>query len=50
MRAVDDGRERPRRTFDSAADRYQDARPEYPEQLFDTLVLLAGVPISPRSR
>ena len=30
-----------RRTFDFAAGSYQDARPEYPEQLFDTLIELA---------
>jgi SAM-dependent methyltransferase len=32
-----------RRTFDSAADRYDQARPSYPEQLFDDLVMLAGL-------
>jgi SAM-dependent methyltransferase len=30
-------------TFDSAADFYQEARPEYPQQLFDTLVEVAGL-------
>lgn len=30
-------------TFDSAADRYQQARPDYPEELFDVLVDLAGL-------
>jgi cyclopropane fatty-acyl-phospholipid synthase-like methyltransferase len=32
-----------RTTFDSAADLYQRARPEYPEALFDTLAELAGL-------
>ncbi len=32
-----------RRTFDQVADRYQDARPEYPQQLFDALVAEAGL-------
>jgi SAM-dependent methyltransferase len=36
--AVVQDRERLRRTFDRAADLYQDARPEYPEGLFDRLV------------
>ena len=31
------------RTFDSAADIYDAARPSYPEQLFDDLVKLAGL-------
>lgn len=30
-----------RRTFDTAAGTYQDARPEYPDQLFDTLIDVA---------
>lgn len=30
-----------RRTFDSVADEYQDARPEYPDELFDALVATA---------
>lgn len=30
-------------TFDSAADVYQQARPEYPDELFDALVDLAGL-------
>ncbi len=38
-----DDRERLRATFDSAADLYQQARPEYPEQLFETLVDVAGL-------
>src|SRR5215213_7191399 len=36
--AVVQDRERLRRTFDRAADLYQDARPEYPGGLFDRLV------------
>lgn len=32
-----------RQTFDAAADRYDQARPDYPEQLFDDLTLLAAV-------
>jgi SAM-dependent methyltransferase len=43
MPDVGDDARRLRRTFDSAADKYQDARPEYPEQLFDTLIELAGL-------
>ncbi|MPZ94136.1 MAG: methyltransferase domain-containing protein [Propionibacteriales bacterium] len=34
-------RESLRRTFDTAADRYHDARPDYPPDLFDELVRLA---------
>jgi 16S rRNA A1518/A1519 N6-dimethyltransferase RsmA/KsgA/DIM1 with predicted DNA glycosylase/AP lyase activity len=30
-----------RRTFDAAAGTYQNARPEYPDELFDTLIELA---------
>jgi SAM-dependent methyltransferase len=36
-------RERLRRTFDRAADRYDRARPDYPETLFDDLVALTGL-------
>jgi SAM-dependent methyltransferase len=36
-------REQRRVTFDSAADLYQQARPEYPEQLFDALAGMAGL-------
>jgi ubiquinone/menaquinone biosynthesis C-methylase UbiE len=36
-------RERLRRTFDQAADLYQDARPDYPQQLLDRLADLTGV-------
>jgi SAM-dependent methyltransferase len=35
--------ERLKTTFDSAADLYQQARPEYPEQLYDTLIATAGL-------
>jgi len=35
--------ERLKTTFDSAADRYQQARPEYPAQLYDTLIDMAGL-------
>jgi SAM-dependent methyltransferase len=37
----EDAREPLRRTFDSTADLYDAARPEYPEELFDDLVELA---------
>jgi SAM-dependent methyltransferase len=36
-------RERLRQTFDTAADRYQRARPDYPGELFDALETLAGL-------
>lgn len=36
-------RDRLRATFDSAAQLYQQARPDYPEQLYDELVHLAGL-------
>jgi SAM-dependent methyltransferase len=32
-----------RQTFDTAADRYDQARPDYPEQIFDDLTRLAGL-------
>lgn len=38
-----DDRQRLRTTFDSAADLYQQARPDYPEALYDTLVEAAGL-------
>lgn len=38
-----ESRERLRRTFDSAADRYHAARPEYPEPLFETLIEVTGL-------
>jgi SAM-dependent methyltransferase len=42
---VDEGaeRERLRRTFDAVAGEYQDARPEYPEALYEALISLTGV-------
>jgi SAM-dependent methyltransferase len=40
---LDDERERLRRTFNQAADRYDRARPDYPDVLFDDLVELAGL-------
>jgi len=43
MTGVDDDREQLRLTFDSAADRYDRARPDYPDELFDELVRLAGL-------
>jgi len=36
-------RERPRETFDQAAEIYQRVRPDYPEALFDDLIILAGL-------
>ena len=42
MAGVDD-REQLRQTFDSAAGRYHQARPDYPAELFDKLVRLAGL-------
>jgi SAM-dependent methyltransferase len=38
-----DERERLRATFDRAADRYQRARPDYPQELLDALVEMTGV-------
>jgi SAM-dependent methyltransferase len=40
---VADDRTRLKTTFDSAADRYQNARPEYPGPLYDALIELAGL-------
>jgi SAM-dependent methyltransferase len=40
---VADDRTRLRTTFDSAADRYQSARPDYPDALYDALADLAGL-------
>lgn len=40
---VADDRERLRTTFDSKAGRYQQARPEYPDQLYDLLVETVGI-------
>lgn len=45
---VTDDRQQLRGTFDSAADLYQEARPEYPEQLYDTLVETAGLDVGDR--
>ena len=39
----EDKREELRQTFGQAAERYDRARPEYPEALFDDLVTLAGL-------
>jgi len=36
-------RDRLRTTFDSAADLYQEARPKYPDEIFDELAALAGL-------
>jgi SAM-dependent methyltransferase len=41
--ATDDDREGLRRTFDSAAEGYDAARPTYPDALFDALVALSGI-------
>ena len=38
MAEMTDERESRRTTFDAAADRYDRARPEYPDDLFDELV------------
>ena len=38
---MSENREPLRRTFDSAADLYEAARPSYPNELFDDLVELA---------
>jgi SAM-dependent methyltransferase len=43
MVRVSGDRERLRMTFDSAAALYQQARPEYPAELFDALIGLAGL-------
>jgi SAM-dependent methyltransferase len=40
---TEEDRERLRQAFDSAAERYDRFRPEYPEALFDDLVALAGL-------
>src|SRR5579875_3246756 len=41
-------REQLRRIFDSAADRYQRARPDYPDRLYEDLILLCGLSRSAR--
>jgi SAM-dependent methyltransferase len=43
MTDVNGDREQLRVTFDSAAERYDRARPDYPAELLDALVLLAGL-------
>jgi SAM-dependent methyltransferase len=43
MAGVTSDREMLRLTFDAAAGRYQQARPEYPDELFDSLASLAGL-------
>ena len=43
MRIVADQRDQLRSTFETAADLYDDARPSYPDELFDDLVQLAGL-------
>ncbi len=43
MVCVADDRHRLRMMFDAVADLYQQARPEYPEQLYDALVEAAGI-------
>ena len=43
MARVPDDREQLRTTFDSAARLYDQARPDYPDELLDELVRLAGL-------
>jgi SAM-dependent methyltransferase len=43
FRRVSENRDPLRRTFDTAADLYEAARPSYPEELFDDLVALAAL-------
>jgi SAM-dependent methyltransferase len=43
MMAVTDDRQRLRTTFDSAAQLYQQARPEYPDELYNELIRLAAL-------
>src|SRR5262249_39380345 len=45
---VSERREALRRTFDTAADLYDAARPSYPDELFDDLVSLGGLEIGDR--
>jgi cyclopropane fatty-acyl-phospholipid synthase-like methyltransferase len=40
---IQEAREPLRRTFDSAADLYDAARPAYPDELLDDLIKLAGL-------
>jgi len=48
MTGVAQDRERLRKTFDQAADLYHEARPGYPDQLFDTLIEVTGLRIGDR--
>lgn len=43
MTTADGDRERLRRTFDKAAGTYHRARPDYPDELFDALIAIAGL-------
>ena len=43
MAGVDDPREQLRATFDAAAELYQAARPEYPQELYDALIAAAAL-------
>src|SRR5918997_2611748 len=43
-----DDRNRLRTTFDEAASLYDEVRPGYPEDLFDDVVLLSGIPAGGR--
>ncbi|MDQ2847852.1 MAG: methyltransferase domain-containing protein [Actinomycetota bacterium] len=43
-----DDRRHLRQTFDSAAENYQQARPEYPEELYDMLIETAGLRVGDR--
>ncbi len=45
---VDEGRQHLGRAFNAAAELYQQARPEYPEALFDALVEEAGIRVGDR--
>ncbi|MCA1708898.1 MAG: class I SAM-dependent methyltransferase [Actinobacteria bacterium] len=45
---VADDRQQLRTTFDSSADLYQQARPDYPGPLYDTLVQAAGLKVGDR--
>jgi hypothetical protein len=50
MSSVADDRERLRETFNSAAQIYQRARPDYPEELYDELIRLTALPREIRER
>lgn len=43
MLDMSENRRRLRHTFDAVADRYQRARPEYPDELFEALIQTAGL-------